>query len=305
MNKAILDGDRAEADNIYENGKFSRSGATTFRTLRGLGLKVPDQSTVYTFNQQIAVLGQGWADEWKTYLWDVSGFCSDLSTPLAKEGCAAVMSDAMIEDFVIPYASYEFGDCVYDCASGELFNNVGNVKACDEGVCFWAGADQAPTEGGSKSGYSLAEDGVQEFGYIPGSAFVLQQANGMNAMTLGDAVYNQGQSMVNSMFMSNALKAQSSSKNEECTKFPGKVKNTYDVTSNLPKKLNLAVSAGGGGEEAVVPVERGYDVHPILLRKLNPFATPITRRSGAQRSRIPHARAHLANAVSPVSIPRC
>jgi hypothetical protein len=98
--------------------------------LKGLGEKVPTQATTISFNQYISVLGKGWGHAWIDYIWK-SKECKTItksSTELEKQACAAVMTDALIQDVTLPYASYEFGDCVSDCGNGVTNNNFGNVK---------------------------------------------------------------------------------------------------------------------------------------------------------------------------------
>lgn len=115
---------------IYEEGLSSKKSATSFRTLKGLGEKVPTQATTISFSQYITVFGQGWGNEWINYIWN-SEDCKTItpsSPELQKQACAAVVTDALIQDVTLPYASYEFGDCVSDCGNGETNNNFGNVK---------------------------------------------------------------------------------------------------------------------------------------------------------------------------------
>lgn len=250
----IMMGDRATAVSIYENGKTSFKSETSLRTLKGLGEKVPTQATTISFNQYITVFGQGWGNEWIDYIWK-SKECKTItpsSTELEKQACAAVVTDALIQDVTLPYASYEFGDCVSDCGNGETNNNFGNVKACDEGVCFYAGAEGGWRSGGNFSAYSLAETGFKEFAIIPGSNKVLQLANGMNAMALTDAVSNEGQCVINSNFMKDALGAQKSSEVDDCTLFS-------DDTARNPKQLNVE-------ERRIQGTLSSVNVQQLLLR---------------------------------------
>lgn len=240
------DGDTVRAKQIFTTGLNSPSGADTLRTLAGLANKVPSTPAI-TFNQNLSVLGQQWANKWATYIMD-SDECSaaEIGTTLngKRDACAAVVSDAMILDIALPYASWEFSDVSNDCASGQTNNNFGGVKALDEGVCFYSGTDQLWPKWGEigYSGYSMTERGTRSFDHIIGSDTSLDFLHGLGAVTSSDAYFATGQSSVNSDFMKEALKAQKAVENNDCTKVPGiETNGVYtDAVAYKPKALNVA-----------------------------------------------------------------
>ena len=242
INNNMFDGNFTEAQTIYTSGKNSPK-ATSLRKLQSMATKEPNFAAP-EFLMSTSVLGQSWAN---AYVESLITYCSNqavVGNITDPNECPEIVSRALVSTVVIPYTSYEYSDCENDCFVDKPEQNQGQVKACDEGVSFWAGEDQMIYQYGEVafSAYSFQEMGpnlVTSFFYDNSSNIDSPLTNPANQdpefivpnTFYNDATIGKGESSTNLNFMKTAYSAQQNVETSNCL-----FDNSTSITK--PKGLN-------------------------------------------------------------------